>query len=199
MKKPFIILARHAKSKHNIYSDKTVFAGGETNSELSDEGKEEAKKLAHDIIKIGGCDIILCSALKRSRDTAEIIAREIESIADKSPTIKIIDSLHEISAGLFTGKTRSYALERYPRQATDFYEGNVKKWDFPQGENYAQVLKRAKDTFSIAQKYALSGQRILLIGHGMFNRVLLNFIYPEKKELWQPTAYPHDRLVKLEI
>lgn len=194
-----ILLARHAESEHNIYTKDAVFAGNETDSELSEEGKKGAEKLSREIIEIGGCDIILCSPLKRSRDTAEIIARKIDLTIGKTPIIKRAGNLREISAGLFTGKTRSYVLKHYPQQATDFYDGNIEKWDFPQGENYAQVLKRAKDVLSAAQKYALSGQRVLLVGHGMFNRVLLSFIYPDKKELWQPTAYPHDRLIKLKI
>jgi len=199
MEKPLIILARHAESKHNIYTKDAVFAGGETDSKLSEEGEKRAEKLSREIIEIGGCDIILCSPLKRSRDTAEIIGREIESLTGKSPTIETVDELREISTGLFTGKTRSYVLKHYPRQAASFYDGNIKKWNFPKGENYQKVSERARYVLLEAQRYVESGKSVLLIGHGMFNRILLHLVYPDKKELWQPTTYPHARLIKLKI
>jgi len=193
------VLGRHAKAEHNIVGDKATFAGGRIDSELSNEGKEEIKDIIEKIITDGGCDLIVCSTMKRSQETAEIVAQGIEEQLDRRPEVKIIQDLQEIDVGNFTGNTTDWAREHYSEAADNFYNGEVAKWDFPEGENYETISQRVRSVIAQLREIAEPGQKVVIIGHGMFNRVFLSIIFPEKEELWRPTAYPHDRLIAFQV
>lgn len=70
-----IYFVRHGLSEANV---KKVFAGQKDDTPLVDEGREQAKVTAQEIVKEGlKIDKIYSSPLKRAYETAEIIAREI--------------------------------------------------------------------------------------------------------------------------
>ena len=70
-----IYFIRHGESEANV---KKVFAGQKDDSLLTDEGRQQAKATAGEIIKEGiKIDKIFSSPLKRAYETAEIIAKEI--------------------------------------------------------------------------------------------------------------------------
>jgi probable phosphoglycerate mutase len=70
-----IYFIRHGESEANV---KKVFAGQKDDTPLVDEGREQAKATAEEIIKEGlKIDKIYSSPLKRAYETAEIIAKEI--------------------------------------------------------------------------------------------------------------------------
>lgn len=70
-----IYFIRHGESEANV---KKVFAGQKDDSLLTDEGRQQAKITAEEIIKEGlKIDQIYSSPLKRAYETAEIIAKEI--------------------------------------------------------------------------------------------------------------------------
>jgi broad specificity phosphatase PhoE len=70
-----IYFVRHGLSEANV---KKVFAGQKDDTPLVDEGREQAKTTAKEIIKEGlKIDKIYSSPLKRAYETAEIIAKEI--------------------------------------------------------------------------------------------------------------------------
>ena len=65
-----ILFARHGQTDYNI--DERVC--GKSPAELTEEGKNQARKLGK-LLENEGVDVILCSPLKRARDTA-LIANE---------------------------------------------------------------------------------------------------------------------------
>lgn len=70
-----IYFVRHGLSEANV---KKVFTGQKDDTPLVDEGREQAKATAQEIIKEGlKIDKIYSSPLKRAYETAEIIAKEI--------------------------------------------------------------------------------------------------------------------------
>jgi broad specificity phosphatase PhoE len=185
-----LLLARHGKAEHNVAMG--GFAGGRIDTNLSSIGIEETKFLAKEILEDGGCDIIFCSQLKRSKQTAEILAKEFER-AGKKVGIQEIDGLEEVDVGEFTGKFQSDVEKLYLKEAKPFYEGQMDKLDFPGGENFDDVKKRLEKVLIKAEESDY--KKILLVGHAIFSRIVLSIWYPDKPELWKPVAYPHDRIV----
>lgn len=199
MKKEFNqshILIRHAKAHHNIYNGKGIFAGARVDSEISVHGKKEASTLANEIIKTGLPDVILVSFLKRSKQTGIIIREIIKNVTGSEINIIELDGLQEIDVGEFTGKTREEVAKLYPKEAKAFYSGDVTKWDFPQGENYASLKRRFLLMMNKVTKISKNKKKVLLIGHGMFNRLILHELFPNKKSLWKSAGYPHDRIIE---
>jgi broad specificity phosphatase PhoE len=98
-----IILTRHAKSKHN---QKNIFAGNRLNTRLVNEGKQEAKELAEKIAQKYCFDVIICSNLKRTNQTAKIHQKKQKEKYGKN--IKIIKTalLSEVDIGAISGMTR---------------------------------------------------------------------------------------------
>lgn len=70
-----IYFIRHGESEANV---KKVFAGQKDDTPITEEGRQQAKATAQEIIKEGlKIDKIYSSPLKRAYETAEIIAKEI--------------------------------------------------------------------------------------------------------------------------
>lgn len=194
-----IILARHARATHNLHEDKATFAGGRVDSPLSTEGIAEATALGKNVAKKFQIAAIVYSTMKRSRQTAEIIAKEVANTTGKKVKLIKIENFQEMDGGDFTNRTREEISKIYPRELKFFLDGNVKKWSFPNGEDYQKAKERALTIIKTLKQIAGKYGNIIAVGHGMFNRVILSLIYPDKKELWQPTDYPHDRVIQLEI
>jgi len=199
LSQPEYLLCRHAKAKHNIRGEKAVFAGGLVDSELAEDGKKEIDNVVKDIVSDGGCNAIICSIMKRSQQTAEIIADELEKKLGIRPLIKVIKNLQEINVGNFTNRTIEYVNKNYPKAAKAFNNGDIINWDFPKGESYKDVTNRCYSVIHQLSKLAKSDQRVVIIGHGMFNRIFLNIIFPARRELWQPAVYPFNKIVAFQI
>lgn len=93
-----IYFIRHGESEANV---KKVFAGQKEDSLLTDEGREQAKITAKEIIKEGlKIDKIYSSPLKRASETAKIIAEELGFDASE---IIIEERVIEYDMGSLTG------------------------------------------------------------------------------------------------
>lgn len=189
------VLGRHARAEHNVREGTATFAGGRVDSELTEEGIAEIDSVIEKIVADSGCDIIVCSTMKRSDQTAKIIADGIEEKLGERPKVKTIDDLQEIDVGEFTGNTGKWAIENYPDEANEFYHGDIHKWRFPGGESYSDATLRVQSVLKQLAEIAKPGEKVIIIGHGMFDRVFLSLIFPDRQELWQPTDFPHDRLI----
>ncbi|MBE6154871.1 MAG: histidine phosphatase family protein [Firmicutes bacterium] len=163
MKKLYIV--RHGQTDWNVQK----LLQGKTDIELNEEGIKQAKELAK-VIDLDKIDICICSPLKRTRKTAELI------VGDKVPIV--YDEL---------------VLER------DFgnYEGNpiifdliAKQWDYKINDREEGIepvqdcLKRAKKFLNkINNEY--KNKNILIVSHGSFIKALhFNLIgYNENTDL----------------
>lgn len=193
-----IWLLRHARAPHNRYDGKATFAGARIDNSLTSQGKTQTKKLAQALIEYGPFEKILVSFMKRSRETAQIIKMIFETNGRHIP-IQEISNFGEIDVGEFTEKTKSESESYNPAAASKFYKGQLKNLAFPGGETYHDLLVRARQVFRQLKDQTGPGQKIIVVGHGMFNRLLLHELYPDQKKLWQPRRYPHDRVVVIPI
>jgi len=118
---------------------------------LTLKGKQEVKKSAEKL-KIEKIDLIFASDLLRTRQTAEIVGKELKI----KP--KFDKRLREYNVGIFNKKT----IKDFRR----FLPIGIKRFKIkpPKGENYNDIKKRISDFFrEVDKKY--SQKNILIISH----------------------------------
>ena len=142
-----ILITRHGQTDWNVQEK----LQGKADIELNQTGIEQAK-IAKNKLENEKIDLIICSPLKRAKQTAEIIneGRNIPLIID--------DRIAERDFGEFEGKNKSeFSFE-------DF-------WSYKKAENYEKAEK-IQDFFEriynflddIKEKY--KDKRILIVAHG---------------------------------
>lgn len=128
-----IYLVRHGESEANI----SKRFSGITDVNLSSKGKSEAK-LAGQNLKLEKISHVFTSPLIRAKDTAKIICKEINYDENK---IIIENSLIEVNFGLFENLTWDEISSAYKNESENWIKDKV-KYKFPQGEGYADIIKR---------------------------------------------------------
>jgi isoleucyl-tRNA synthetase len=145
---------RHAHSVRNEL--KVLIGREEVDSKkygLTERGKKEVAKAVQQLKKSGGIDIVLASPMERTKQTAELIAKEFGIKVQTEPRIG------EIDTGEFEGGP--------DRDYTDYFENDIERFTKkpPKGENLAQVMARMVSAVdSLEKKY--NNKRILLVSHG---------------------------------
>lgn len=146
MKPIELILSRHGETEEN----KLHIMQGQLPGYLSDLGKRQAERLA-DMLENASLDVIVCSDLARSYDTAMAVARRKKLKPVSTPLLR------EMDWGIYTGKVAD---------EMDFK-------NLPESVECIETLyKRAGDFLEFLQK-EFPGKRILAIGHGGFNRAII--------------------------
>lgn len=151
-------LLRHGKNIHQT-EKKDIVYGWPDDPEpcvLLEEGNEEAKA-AGELLKNQNIDLIFCSDVCRTRQTAEIVA---EMIGFPKEQIVYDERLRDINWGIFGGKTK--------KEAWEFFNGEpLKKFEqaVPEGESWNECQARiVKVLVELENKYA--GKTILIVSHG---------------------------------
>jgi len=118
---------------------------------LTEEGKKESLESAKKL-KEKNISLIISSDLQRTKETAEIISREIGA------EIKFDERIRELDAGDFNGQA--------VKKIKEYLEGkNLFDIEVPGGESYRDVKKRVYSFLKdINKKY--KNQNILIISHG---------------------------------
>lgn len=196
--KPEIWLLRHGKTSHNQPDEIATFAGSRVNSPLSEEGAKQTEQFAKDLVKKTAFDSVITSKMKRAVQTGQIIAQKIKNITGQNIEQKQIDDFQEIDTGYFTGLTESEARKLDPDAAAAFYESRFEELDFPNGENNQDLQSRIDRVIRELKKIK-NGNRTILVGHGMFNRVLLYKLFPSKPEIWGNRDYPHCKVIVINV
>jgi broad specificity phosphatase PhoE len=147
-----ILLVRHGQSIHNLLG---IIQGNEINSALTLLGTRQVL-CAVERIKNFKSDILYSSPLKRAAETASVIGD------DSGLTPVMIDSLHEINAGIFTGKRLDECASEWRKYFNIWNEGQTWK-KIPGGESFDDVAKRMADNL----KYIVgnAGERIVVVSH----------------------------------
>ncbi|MDP4010282.1 MAG: class I tRNA ligase family protein, partial [Candidatus Spechtbacteria bacterium] len=155
---------------------------------LTPKGKGRVLESAKELKKMGGVDIILASPLGRTRETAEIMAKELGVKVQYEPLLK------EINVGVYEGKTE--------KEYGDYFEGE-EGYNFvkavPQGENLSEVRTRMLNVIhSLENKY--EGKKIVIVSHGhplwLLETALLGLTTSESVE-WKEKNYPETGKVKI--
>lgn len=152
-------LLRHGESVKNVRRVEVCWPE-KIPSPLTEKGRRQIKKAALSL-RNEKIDLIVSSDLLRTKETAEIVAKElgVKVLFDKR--------LREINFGIFNGKNakemnKYFNPEGKLSQREVLLEKFEKRW--PKGENYLDVQKRLYSLLlSLEKKY--KGKRILLVSH----------------------------------
>lgn len=149
-----IYATRHGQTEWNSL-DKIC---GRTEVELTETGRAQAAELAEKAAAKGDIDIILCSPMKRAKDTAQAVADRIKK------DIIIDERLIEWDYGSYEGQHRS--AEGFPKSKTEF---GVKMHG--DGESLFQLCHRVYSVIDDVRKN-YPDKNVLLVCHGGVCRVI---------------------------
>ncbi len=162
-KKISLLIARHGESEANT---RFVFEGHSNSSSLTEQGREQAKKLGKSL-KGRKIDKIFCSDLHRSRETAEIVAQIIGYEVNNIHSDKI---LCEINPGELCGE--SYK---------GFSSGTRYIIESGKGESLDQLEQRVHYAHSLFSSEK-DNSTVLFVGHNAFNSFVRAHLDGKTKE-----------------
>lgn len=156
-----LTLVRHGETDLN---KQKIVQGSEIDAPLNKVGKEQAKK-AGEHMKGRTFDVIISSNLKRSIETARIIAKELGLEYSGG-----FDIFRERDLGEWTGKEILDVLAE--QKAPKTQRGAVWLRGTPKnGESFEQFINRAKKGRDwLLKEYA--GKKVLLVAHGGYLRAM---------------------------
>lgn len=150
-------LLRHGLAFHNILGK--IDSNLSKNTSLTRIGKIQVKKAAKKLKKMlkgENLDLIFCSEFSRCRETAEIIAKEINFQGEITTDKRI----NEMNFGIWNDKF----LLKFRREVLKFPE-KLFYQSLEKGENWTDLLKRASEFINeIEKKY--QEKKILIVSHG---------------------------------
>lgn len=156
-----VFLVRHGDT---VLSAEDRFAG-ETDVELSEKGREEARLLAQRL-KGEKISAIYASPLGRTVDTARIIAEPHRL------QVQTCDGFREISHGHWEGMKRHEVESRFPEEMAE-WEKDPYTFAPSGGESGLAVTARALPALiDLVRKH--SGENILIVSHKATIRLLLS-------------------------
>jgi len=154
-----ILLLRHGDSRQ----DHLKRYVGHTDTPLNERGRAQAESLRREVMRIPFAGFY-CSTLRRSQETARIIAEK------RAVPLISMPEFCEISMGLWDGRSmeevRCTFPEEYRRRGEDPVHHTA-----PGGESFAELQDRIIPAFDKIL-YESEGP-ILIVGHAGVNRVLL--------------------------
>ncbi|MBP9748495.1 MAG: histidine phosphatase family protein [Candidatus Pacebacteria bacterium] len=155
-----LFIARHAQTEENKAG---IVIGGELHGTLSIEGIDQAKKLAWRL-KDEKIDFIYSSDLKRAVDTTD----EIAKFHPETPIV-LLPTLRERKQGARSGMTFAEIADKKAKEI------NGPKVIYDGLETRNAIYERAKEILQKIKGKHLDG-KILIVGHGGINRVLISLI-----------------------
>src|ERR1700680_4820481 len=156
-----VFMVRHGAT---VLSAEDRFAGA-TDVELSDEGREQTRRLAERLSR-EKIATVYASPLGRTMETAQILA------APHQLEVQACDGLREISHGRWEQMTRREVEEKFPEEAAE-WEKDPYTFAPMGGESGLAVTARALPSL-IGLVREHGGQNILVVSHKATIRLLLS-------------------------
>lgn len=146
---PTLYLARHGETEENV----AAILQGHLPGRLTARGLLQAEALADEAAALRPRpQVLLASDLRRTLDTAAVVARRLGLAARPFPLLR------ERDWGPLTGR---------PVEEARAFEST------PEGVESVEEMGERARRFLIYIKEAYAGRTILAIGHGLFNRTVL--------------------------
>ncbi len=159
-----MILVRHGETHWNAEGR----IQGKEDSPLTERGILQAKAVAVRL-QHEGFTALYASHLGRVRETAQHIA------AVTGHTIQTDERLQERSYGIFEGLTQTEASTRHTTLYQTYKTNYSPDFAVPEAESMRQMLARGQTVFQeLTQRHP--GERIVVVSHGSFLRVILGTI-----------------------
>lgn len=145
------IFVRHGEAESN--ANNVINSDPSVQVHLTDKGRKQAEEVAR---KIGRADVIYCSPYLRTKETAEIILKNIGIEGNITEDVR----LRELEFGDLNGKPFTEFLE-YEEKHINSYDAPL-----PGGESYNDAKKRIGEfLYEIDKKH--QNQTIVVVTHGM--------------------------------
>ncbi len=142
---------RHGEAEHNVLN--ILSSNTNDTHHLTAHGKEQVLKSAKDL-KNENIEIVIISPLIRSKETAEVVTKEINFRGE----VVVDERLREADFGEYSGKN----VEEYHRHFSSIKEKLTDR--LPGGENLRDVHERLSQfIYDIDAKY--DGKNILIVTH----------------------------------
>jgi phosphoserine phosphatase len=169
-----IILVRHGETAWN----KEGKFQGRLDIELSDAGRQQAKKLAEALRDVH-IDSIYSSPLKRSFDTAKLIA------GWHSLEVVPAEEFNEIDHGSWEGMHLDAVIDAHG-ELYDTWLNNPHEAKMPGGEGLDDIRERSIRRLTEILALTPDGTTILIAGHDATNKVILCYALGlDNSHFWQ--------------
>ncbi|SCG83355.1 phosphoglycerate mutase [Proteiniborus sp. DW1] len=155
-----LFLVRHGESEWNILSK----IQGQSNTNLTDLGREQARKVAERLCK-EKIDIIFSSDLSRAFDTAKIIGDKL------GLEVNTFEELREIKFGVWEGLTTQEILDKYSKEHT-IWMTEPHNLKLPEAESLIDLQERLLKIVNILLKNN-KDKNILIVSHGASIKALI--------------------------
>jgi broad specificity phosphatase PhoE len=154
-----VLLLRHAET-----ADPGRFHGAESDVGLGARGGRQAAAVARALAAMRP-DGLVCSAMRRARETADLVAEACGLVARLEP------ELHERKMGPLSGVPRDEGLAAYVEARSRWIAGQL-EYTHEGGESYAEIRARVGPVFErLAREWR--GRTVVIVAHGVVIRVLL--------------------------
>jgi len=169
-----IFLIRHGETNWN----KEGRFQGQIDIPLNDNGKNQARK-TFEYLKNISFSKAFSSSMNRPYETAQIILQN-----NKDIKIKKIDSLIEISHGLWEGKLEEEIKEKWPTLLQNWHD-KPEEVIMPEGESIKNVSERSKEAFNKICLSQKNSDQTLLVAHDAVNKTLIcNILGMNYSNIW---------------
>ena len=165
-----LYLVRHGETVDNA----NQIMQGQTQGELNENGVQQAREFSEQW-KNKEIDIVLASDLKRSIDTARIIAEPHQLEVLTTPLLR------ERDWGSFTGRF-------IPDLKGELWPDDI--------ETLENLLSRAGE-FIAYVKQTFPGKKVLAVGHGIINKAIQSFYYQKPMNEIQRMQNAEVRILEL--
>ena len=158
-----VLLVRHGVTQQSIEHRFSGLNGVDPG--LIELGRRQAEAAAEELVRRGGADVIVSSPLRRTRQTAQIIA---ERLGMGEPVI--VDGLAEADFGAWDSLTFAEVRDRWPDELAAWMAST--EVAPPGGESFAAVRRRAEAARAeLVDRFPR--QRVLAISHTTPMKVLV--------------------------
>jgi len=149
------VLLRHGVTQHSL-ERRFSGSGGPFDPPLVDAGREQAAAAATEIERRGGADVIVCSPMVRTRETAQVVGDRL------GLTPIVVDGLEELRFGEWEGHTFAEVMSGWPDAMAAWLESpDVAP---PGGESAREAAVRIDAALDgvLAEH---PGRRVLVVAH----------------------------------
>ncbi len=149
------VVVRHGVTEHSL-ERRFSGSGGRFDPPLVAQGVEQVEQAALEVARRGGGDVLVCSPMLRTRQTADIIA----AATGLEPVV--VEGLQEGDFGEWDGFTFAEVMGRWPREMGAWLESPTVSP--PGGESLAQIYARVNAALDgLLARYP--GRRIVVAAH----------------------------------
>lgn len=182
-----VILARHGETDWNA----SARIQGKSDIPLNGRGRAQARELAAAVQRLGTVEIIYASPLSRALETAQIIGRALG--LEPAPAA----ALTELNFGDWEGCSWEEIGRRWPEQFAA-YSADRKNYAPPNGESYAEMLRRARPFVDALRARPSAGAALCVCHSAVMRGLLAEEAGLEVGESYKKLKLPNGALAALE-